>query len=195
MKFFKKFIISSLCLFLLSSASSVYAATATEKGSSDDIYNKYSNFDLQNYSLSFDRNKININSKCKSNSNLNSFIALPEDNTMSNLNSIIDNNPAVKDAISKQLKNGNTIVGLSVTERYLEENYDEKTKRISYRFLTNKEVEDYNKEPAYYSFMAVNSGQTQRKGKLTLTSILITSPSLTGQNGVYNFSGYLIKVL
>lgn len=166
------------------------SANASPKNSGDDIYNNYNNFDLQNYSVeSTNSNNISI-TKIDNKNNLKSslFIKLPEDTKKEKLNSIIKQNPAVKQAISKQLKKGNKIIGLSVTERYLEESIDKKTGETKYRFLTNSEVKAYTTPKKYTCFASVNSGVEQRKGKLTLTSLLV-SPKLTGQANVYNLVG------
>lgn len=105
----------------------------------NEIYNKFNNFDLQNYKVSLDNRNVNVTPKP---TNGTSFAVTnnTNKNNLDEINNIINSNKFTKDLLKKELKDGNQIVGFSVTKRVIQQTTNEKTHETTCEFLTNKEV-------------------------------------------------------
>ncbi len=168
-------------------SNSIIAHTTTK---SNEIYNKFNNFDLQHYNVSLKDGKISISQKAYKGS---SFAVIPNYKPVNTkeAENIINSNQSTKDLIEKELKEGKQIVGFSVTKRVMEQTTNEKTKETSCKFLTNEEVNSQYKDNKIrpISLFSTNAGIRQTMGELTLTSLVVRDPNFSGNNNEFNVVG------
>lgn len=165
-----------MALTLLLSINTVSFASA-ETINNDDIYKKYVSIDLQDTVLTVNNNTVEIEAK----DNLSRTAVLDKEL----LKGILSENNSAEEEIISAINNGNEIVGISVTEHYVEEITNVETGEVTSTLLTNREVDELSNEKPRAS---INAGETGGKGKLTLTSLLVSDASLVGIPRTYALS-------
>lgn len=170
-----------MALSLLLSINTVSFASAGTINN-DDIYEKYVNIDLQNTVLTVNDNTVEVEVK----KNLSRTAVLDKgllDKGL--LEDILSDNNGAEEEIINAINNGKEIVGISVTEHQVEEINNIETGEITSALLTNREVDELSNVKSRAS---INGGEVTKRGKLTLTSLLVSDPNMAGIPRTYALS-------
>lgn len=187
----------ALCMTLLMlPITNLVKASELNTSANSNIYEKYTNIDLQCLDLDIVEDSLIINndydkfnrefaSPTITNFNLDPKISATNSNGIIELNALqklLADNPQLEKQIVDNIKNGNEVIAVSSKEVYVEETYNPETDSVESRLLTIEEVNELNNKNS------VQPGQPGGNGKLTLNSILVANPSLVGYANTYSLS-------